>query len=109
LKTFTNTTERDDQKLFERFEEITNITEALDKVAYKGNYAVLDSSKYLMYAANVKYFDGYNAGFHISKECPTRYNVGFAMPIGSPFLEKINEVFQFFQPFRIILQCKSNE
>lgn len=78
--------------MFDRFIEITNMTASLDRVAEEGDFAVLDSGKFLQYAAKGIYFDGRSSAIHIMKECPTRYNVGFAMPIGSPFLDRINEV-----------------
>lgn len=92
LKTFTNTTSKDDRKLLEKFQVIYNATAALERVAKKGDFAMLDSGKLLKYAEKGKYFNGYSSLIHVTKECPTRYNVGFVMPIGSPFLEKINEV-----------------
>ncbi|OXA59201.1 hypothetical protein Fcan01_05349 [Folsomia candida] len=111
LKTFTNTTERkktdtksekSDQKMFDRFVEVTNITEALNRVALDGDFAVLDSGKYLQYASKSMFFDGYSSAIHVMKECPTRFNVGFAVPIGSPFLDRINKLISRFQSSGLI-------
>ncbi|CAL8122620.1 unnamed protein product [Orchesella dallaii] len=92
LKTFSNSSDSVDDKLFERFELVTNSTAALERVATKGDFALLDSGKYLRYAEKGIYFNGHSSLIHVTKECPTRYNVGFVMPIGSPFLEKVNEL-----------------
>lgn len=92
VKTFSNTTDTDDGKLFERYEPVENSTEALERVALKGDFALLDSGKMLRYAEKGIYFDGYSSMIHVTKECPTRFNVGLVMPVGSPFLEKVNEV-----------------
>lgn len=93
LKTFSNSSDDIDEDLFERFQVITNTTEALDRVAIKGDFALLDSGKFLKYASVGKYFTGYSSMIHVTKECPTRHNVGIVMPTGSPFLEKVNEVY----------------
>jgi hypothetical protein len=82
LKTFSNSSDKNDEKLFERFTPLTNIRESLDRVAKDGDFAVLDSGKFLRYAANGIYFDGINSQIHVAKECPTTYNVGFVTPIG---------------------------
>lgn len=58
----------------------------------------LDSGKFLKYKAKGRYFDGYGSAIHVMKECPTRYNVGFGMPIGSPFLHRINKVSAVLTP-----------
>lgn len=106
LKTFSNTSSDDDIDIdfYERFEVVTNATEALDRVALKGDFALLDSGKFLKYASVGKYFTGYSSMIHVAKQCPTRYNVGFVMPIGSPFLAKVNEVYKLFTMFHIILR-----
>jgi len=78
--------------MFERFTPMTNITAALDRVAKDGDFAVLEGGKFLQYAAKVTYFNGFSSGLHITKECPTTYNVGFVMPIGSPYYDRVNVV-----------------
>jgi hypothetical protein len=60
--------------MFDRFTEISNITEALDRVSI-GEFAVLDSRKFLLYKSKGVYFDGYSSSIHIMKECASRYNV----------------------------------
>jgi len=92
LKTFSNTTDRTDQKLFQRFSPVTNITAALDRIATEADFAVLESGKFLRYAAKVTYFNGFSSALHVTKECPMTYNVGFVMPIGSPYYERVNTV-----------------
>ena len=92
LKTFSNTSDKTDQRMFERFFPVTNITEALDRVALDADFAVMEGGKYLQYAAKVTYFNGYSSALHITKECPTTYNVGFVMPIGSPYYDRVNVV-----------------
>lgn len=73
MKTFSNTSaastksERDDKLLFDRFVPLTNIRDALDRVANDGDFAVLDSGKFLRYAANGIYFDGINSKIHVAK------------------------------------------
>jgi hypothetical protein len=67
------------------------MTEALDKVA-EGDFAVLEGRKFLQYASKVTYYNGYSSALHVTKECPTTYNVGFVMPIGSPYFDRVNMV-----------------
>ena len=74
------------------FQPVEDIWKSLDRVANKGDFAVMDSSKLLQYAAKGIYFNGFKSAIHVTRECPTFYNVGFALQVGSPLLERINQV-----------------
>ncbi|CAG7719859.1 unnamed protein product, partial [Allacma fusca] len=97
LRTFANSTDRTDKKLIKRFRPIDDVWRALDRVANKADFAVMDSSKLLNYAAKGLYFNGFSSAIHVTRECPTSYNVGFVLPIGSPFYERINHLIHLMQ------------